>query len=409
MQTPKRKIINDPVHGFISVQGELMFKIMDSLWFQRLRRIKQLGLTHLVYPGALHTRFHHALGAMHLMQQALETLRGKGQPISEEEEQGALLAILLHDIGHGPFSHALEYSIVKGVSHEELSLLMMKQMNEMHHGALNTAIEIFRGSYPKAFLHELVSGQLDTDRLDYLKRDSFFTGVSEGVIGTERIIKMLNVVDDHLVIEQKGIYSVEKFLLARRLMYWQVYLHKTVLSAESLLIQILHRAMDLSKQGVPLFATPAFSRFLAGDIDASAINDINLLETFARLDDFDVITSIKVWTSHPDRILSRLAQMLMTRSLFRCRIQATPFPTEEIDTLRTRVMQHIGCTYDETTFFVYQDVTSNSAYTPDFGPIRILMKDGSVLSLSEVSDQYDFSSHAQMVTKHYVCYPKEID
>jgi uncharacterized protein len=405
--TTKRKIINDPVHGFITVSGGIVFDILDSAWFQRLRRIKQLGLTHLVYPGALHTRFHHALGAMHLMQEAIETLRSKGHTITPDEEEGALFAILLHDMGHGPFSHALEYTLVQGVSHEAISLFFMERLNEKHHGALDIAIEIFRGTYPKAFLHQLVSGQLDVDRLDYLKRDSFFTGVSEGVIGTERIIKMLDVVDDQLVIEQKGIYSVEKFLLARRLMYWQVYLHKTVLAAESMLIQILRRARELAGSGGELFATPPLSKFLKGEMDGKALADPEVLECFARLDDFDLITSVKTWAEHSDLVLSTLAKMLISRSLFRCELQHNPFSDQFIGDKKRAVMQKLACTNAEASFFVYRDITSNSAYTPDFGPIMILMKDGSVRSLSEVSDQLDISYHSQMVSKHYCCYPKE--
>ncbi|MFO7723136.1 MAG: HD domain-containing protein [Bacteroidales bacterium] len=407
--TTKRKIINDPVHGFITVSGGIVFEIIDSAWFQRLRRIKQLGLTHLVYPGALHTRFHHALGAMHLMREAIETLRSKGHTITTEEEEGALFAILLHDMGHGPFSHALEYTLVEGVSHEAISLLFMERLNAKYHGALDIAIEIFRGTYPKSFLHQLVSGQLDVDRLDYLKRDSFFTGVSEGVIGTERIIKMLNVVDDQLVIEQKGIYSVEKFLLARRLMYWQVYLHKTVLAAESMLIQILRRARDLARNGGQLFATPPLARFLRGDMDGKTLADPGVLECFALLDDFDLITSVKTWAEHPDPVLSKLAGMLISRSLFRCELQHDPFPRQFTDTKVRIAMQQLDCTAEEALFFVYTDITTNSAYTPDSGPIMILMKDGSVKSLSEVSDQLDISYHSQMVSKHYCCYPKGKD
>jgi len=403
----KRKIINDPVHGFIAVKGDFLFEIIDSQWFQRLRRIKQLGLTHLVYPGALHTRFHHAIGAMHLMQQAIDTLRDKGHHVSSEEEEGALLAILLHDIGHGPFSHALEYAIIRGIGHEAISLLMMQRLNSLHQGRLDTAIGIFTGHYHKTFLHQLVTGQLDVDRLDYLKRDSFFTGVSEGVIGTERIIKMLNVEEGRLVIEEKGIYSVEKFLLARRLMYWQVYLHKTVLAADSLLKQVLRRAYDLVHQGVPVFSTPAFRVFLEGRFNEG--NDPEELTTrFALIDDFDVIASVKAWIDHSDRVLRQLTTMLMQRSLFRCELRTSPFTEEEQRQLTESVQKRFGYTEEEAGYFVFADVTSNHAYLPDFGPILIQMKDGSVRNLHEVSDQMDFSFYSRMVVKHYICYPKDL-
>ncbi len=409
MRRKNRKIINDPVHGFIAVNGDILFDIIDSFWFQRLRRIKQLGLTHLVYPGAIHTRFHHALGAMYLMQQAIDTLRLKGHTITPEEEEGALLAILMHDIGHGPFSHALEYSIVKGVGHEKLSLLLMQKLNYIHGGALDLAIDIFTGRASRQFLHHLVSGQLDVDRLDYLMRDSFFTGVSEGVIGTDRIIKMLNIVDGQLVIEQKGVYSIEKFLLARRLMYWQVYLHKTVLAAECLLKQILSRAFYLSQNGEELFATPQFSRFLKGEFTHREMDPDTAAEGFACIDDFDVIASVKTWINHPDKVLSRLSEMLMTRSLFRCKLQVQPFLPEETEEISAKVQRIYGYTKEEAAFFVFTDITTNSAYTFDFGPILILMKDGRVLDLPDVSDQLDFSFHSKMVVKHYQCSPRGID
>lgn len=408
MQRVKRKIINDPVHGFITVKGNLTFEIMDSLWFQRLRRIKQLGLTHLVYPGALHTRFHHALGAMHLMQHAVDILRSKGNEILPEEEQGAMLAILLHDIGHGPFSHALEYSLINNVNHEGISLLFMEKLNERYKGELRTAIDIFKGNHTKTFLHQLVSGQLDVDRLDYLKRDTFFTGVSEGVIGTDRIIKMLNVVDGNLVIEEKGIYSIEKFLLARRLMYWQVYLHKTVLAAESLLIKILNRAAFLSANDVNLFATPPLKLFLKNNISPEKLSNDNVLENFALLDDFDIIASVKTWANSKDIVLSMLSKMLINRNLFRCELQKQPFLMSDINMKRDIIKRRLNLSYDDTEYFVFTEVTSNSAYTPDFGPILILMKNGNVKNLSDVSDQLDISFHSQMVSKQYFCYPKDI-
>lgn len=405
MQTVRRKIINDPVHGFISVSGGLTLKIIDSLLFQRLRRIKQLGLTHLVYPGAVHTRFHHSIGAMHLMQEAIDTLRRKGHVITPDEEESALLAILLHDMGHGPFSHALEGVLVPGVDHERLSLLYMEKLNVVFDGALEMAIDIFKGSYAKGYLHQLVSGQLDVDRLDYLKRDSFYTGVSEGVIGTERIINMLNVVDERLVIEQKGIYSVEKFLLARRLMFWQVYLHKTVLAAESMLIRVIGRALKLSAEGLALFSTPSLQRFLRGEVRGESDGDY-LTESFSRIDDMDIIASLKEWSEHQDVVLSHLARMLMSRDLFRCDLQKMPFPEEELELKKQRIMSLMHLSEEEAGYFVYTEVTSNSAYTPDFGPIMILMKDGRIQPMTEVSDQLDISFHSSMVSKHYCCYPK---
>jgi uncharacterized protein len=407
--TEKRKIINDPVHGFISLQGHLIWEIIDSLWFQRLRRIKQLGLTHLVYPGALHTRFHHSIGAVFLMQEAIESLRGKGVSISKEEEEGSILAILLHDMGHGPFSHALEYAIVKGISHEALSIRFMQELNGIHHGALDIALEIFEGRHPKAFLHQLVSGQLDADRLDYLKRDSFFTGVSEGIIGTERIIKMLDVVDNQLVVEEKGIYSIEKYLLARRLMYWQVYHHKTVLAADSLLIQILRRAMDLANEGEDLFATPSLRFFLSNQDSGRWISDPDVLDRFAGLDDFDLIASIKVWSGHHDRVLSRLSSMLISRQLFRCILQNDNFPEAFADEKKKQIREHYHLSDDEAAYFIYSDTTTNSAYSPDYGPIMILMKGGEVRDISSVSDQLNQACHSRMVVKHFCCFPKESD
>jgi len=311
MTKNKRKIINDPIYGFVSIPSDLIYDLINHKYFQRLRRIKQLGLTNLVYPGALHTRFHHAIGAMHLMNEALLTLKQKGVVITEEEEQATLCAILLHDIGHGPFSHALEHSIVRGVSHEDISSLLMETLNKEFKGKLTLAIKIFKDAYKKRFLHQLVSSQLDMDRLDYLKRDSFFTGVSEGVISSDRIIKMLDVVNNNLVVEVKGIYSIEKFLIARRLMYWQVYLHKTVLSAETLLVNILKRAKELSAQGKDLFATPTFKKFLQNDYSKKDfVNDPEVLNAFARLDDTDISASIKGWTESDDRILNLLCNKL---------------------------------------------------------------------------------------------------
>jgi HD superfamily phosphohydrolase len=302
----KKKIINDPVYGFISIPTELIYDLIEHPYFQRLRHIKQLGMTHLVYPGALHTRFHHALGAMHLMKMAIETLRSKDHVITNEEEEALTIAILLHDVGHGPFSHALEHTIVDGISHEDISILLMNKLNIEFKGQLTTAISIFNDTYPKKFLHELVSSQLDMDRLDYLNRDSFFTGVSEGVISSDRIIKMLNVKDDHITIEEKGIYSVEKFLIARRLMYWQVYLHKTVIAAEQMLVKILERSRALTLSGQDLFATPALKHFLTNKLSTEAFTEDDHLEIFTRLDDTDIMSAVKVWALHSDPVLSKL-------------------------------------------------------------------------------------------------------
>src|SRR5690554_3755238 len=326
MSLNKKKIINDPVYGFISIPSDLVYDLIEHRYFQRLRYIKQVSLTHLVYPGALHTRFHHALGAMHLMLLAIETLKGKGVEITKEEEEAAIIAILLHDIGHGPFSHSLEHTLVEGISHEHISHLIMNELNEEFAGQLTLAIAIFQDQHPKHFLHQLVSSQLDTDRMDYLNRDSFFTGVSEGVISFDRIIKMLNVANNQLVVEQKGIYSIEKFLIARRLMYWQVYLHKTVVSAEQMLIKALTRAKELSNSGVEMFATPALQHFLKQRITHQNFEQSNEhLDWFTKLDDSDIMSALKVWTNHEDFVLSTLCKKLLGRELFRTEMRTTPF------------------------------------------------------------------------------------
>ncbi|MFW5705520.1 MAG: HD domain-containing protein, partial [Bacteroidota bacterium] len=331
----KKKILNDPVYGFISISSELIFDLIEHRYFQRLRRIKQLGLTHLVYPGALHTRFHHAIGAMHLMQQAIEVLRSKGHEITKDEALGTLTAILLHDIGHGPYSHTLEKSIVCSITHEELSLMFMQRLMKEFDGMPETGISIFNNSYHKKFLHQLVSSQLDMDRLDYLKRDSFFTGVSEGVINTDRIIKMLDMHDDNLVVEAKGIYSIEKFIIARRLMYWQVYLHKTVLSAEQMLVRIIRRARYLARNGTPLFATSPLRPFLEQELYMEDFKENpDILDTFARLDDFDIFTSIKEWVHHPDKVLSNLCYSLVNRQLFRTEIMNKPIPPGAVENVK---------------------------------------------------------------------------
>lgn len=409
MTKNKRKIINDPIYGFVTIPDDLIYDLINHKYFQRLRRIKQLGLTNLVYPGALHTRFHHAIGAMHLMQEALLTLKQKGVAITDEEEQATLIAILLHDIGHGPFSHALEHSIVKGVSHETISSLLMERLNKEFKGKLSLAIKIFNDAYKKKYLHQLVSSQLDMDRLDYLKRDSFFTGVSEGVISSDRIIKMLDVVNNHLVVEVKGIYSIEKFLIARRLMYWQVYLHKTVLSAETLLVNILKRAKEVSAKGVDLFATPVFKKFLTNDFTKDDFEkDSKLLNDFANLDDTDISASIKAWTIADDRILSILCNMLIERKLFRIELQSDAFATAYKNKIIEKTMAKYKLTRKEAGYFVLFDSVNNSAYLASKFSINILMNDGSLKDVAEASDQLNLQKLSQTVTKHYLCYPKDI-
>ena len=408
--TNKRKIINDPVYGFINIPGDLLFDLIEHPYFQRLRRIKQLGLTHLVYPGALHTRFHHSIGAMHLMQQAINVLKAKENNITPQEEEAACIAILLHDIGHGPFSHALENSIIRNIDHEAISEILMQQLNEYFNGKLSLAIEIFNKSYHKNFLSQLVSSQLDMDRLDYLKRDSFFTGVSEGVIGTERLIKMLDVADDGLVVEAKGIYSLEKFIVSRRIMYWQVYLHKTVLAAENMLIKILERAQFIARNNMQIFATPALLYFLKSDISKTDIHtNPDVLKNYTLLDDFDIFTAIKVWCNHEDKILSVLSRNMVNRNLFRCRIQLEPFEYFYIEEIREKIVSKYGIEPDELAYFFYTDTTSNYAYNLDSEKINIQLKKGKILDIVQASDQLDISILSNVVTKHYICYPKDVD
>ncbi|HET6225125.1 MAG TPA: HD domain-containing protein [Bacteroidia bacterium] len=408
MNTPnKLKIVNDPIYGFVSLPFEIIFDLIEHPYFQRLRRIKQLGLTNLVYPGALHTRFHHAIGAMHLMYQAIEVIRAKGHEITQEEAQGATIAILLHDIGHGPYSHALEHSIVNNISHEDVSLLFMQELNKSFDGKLTTAIAIFQNKYKKKFLHQLVSSQLDVDRLDYLKRDSFFTGVSEGVISSERIIKMLNVVNDQLAVEAKGIYSIEKFIIARRLMYWQVYLHKAVLSAENLLVNILKRAKELAEKKTVLFCTPALKKFLYNKFEqADFVKNPELLDAFAQLDDYDIMTSIKVWMDHEDRVLSMLCKQLVNRKLSHVEMQKNPFKEERIQEIKEQFKKRLKLTEKEAGYFVFTGNVTNEAYRADKIRINILFKDGTVSDIAEASDQLSIDVLARTVKKYYLCYPK---
>jgi len=406
----KRKILNDPVYGFITVPDELIFDLIEHPDFQRLRRIKQVGMSHLVYPGALHTRFHHALGAMHLMQSAILNLRDKGTEISEEEALGAKVAILLHDIGHGPFSHSLEFAIVKNVNHEVISGLLMERLNAEFSGKLTTGIEIFQNKYPKKFLHQLVSGQLDMDRLDYLSRDSFYTGVSEGVVSNQRIIKMLNVRDDRLVVEQKGIYSIEKFIMARRLMYWQVYLHKTVVAAERLLINILKRAKHCAHSGTELFASPALKYFLYNNFGREDFHtNPEVLNTFVQLDDFDIMGAVKVWQDSRDPVLSVLCTNLVNRKLPRVLLTRTPFSDQVLDRLRAATIKITGVAKADVDYFFQTDQITNHAYAPGTDGIYFLGKDGRLIDLSEATDNPGSLSRNETVKKHVLYLPKEVD
>lgn len=402
----KLKILNDPIYGFITIPNSIIFDLIEHKYFQRLRRISQMGLSYLVYPGAHHTRFHHAIGCMHLMQKAVQVLRFKGVKVSEEEENALYIAILLHDIGHGPFSHAMEHSIVNGVSHEEISVLFMQKLNEEFNGDLTLAIQIFNGDYHRKFMLQLISSQIDMDRADYLKRDSFYTGVSEGNINSERIITMLNVKDDELVIEHKGIYSVEKFLVARRLMYWQVYLHKTSLAAEQLIIRVLKRAKELSRQGVKLEASKPLQFFLKNEITLNEFDD-NCLETFAKLDDYDIISAMKAWQHHDDFVLSNLCEMIVDRQLLKVKIKKKPIKEDFLYAQINFLKEKYNITEDEAKYFVFQGEISNQAYTRSKQNIKILYKSGKVEDVVKASDQLNLKALSKKVTKHYICYPKQ--
>lgn len=406
MKSEKLKIINDPIYGFIQIPYESAFQLIEHPFFQRLRRIRQLGLTHLVYPGAHHTRFHHALGSMHLMTEAIEVLRGKGHPILETEAEAVTIAILLHDIGHGPFSHALENSLVSSTPHEEMSMLFMERLNIDLNESLTLAIKIFHNQYPKKFLHQLVSGQLDMDRLDYLNRDSFFTGVSEGVISSDRIIKMLELHNDELAIEAKGIYSIEKFIIARRLMYWQVYLHKTVVSAENLLINILRRAKELLRNKIDIFTTPALKILLSHEYTHNDfLNNKELLDVFAALDDSDISASIKVWGSHSDKILSDLCKRLINRKLFKIILQDKPFKKEFIEEMHDKVRLFTGVSEADSGYYFYQGVLVNNAYNSDSDKINILYRNGTVCDIAEAADTLNIKNLSKPVEKYYLCFP----
>ena len=408
--TNKRKILNDPVHGFINIPSNFIFDLIEHSYFQRLRRITQLGLTYLVYPGAYHTRFHHALGAMHLMHKATEVLVSKGIDISKEEKEAVMAAILLHDIGHGPFSHALEHSIVKDVTHEHLSKLFMQRLNEEFDGQLSLAIQIFENKYHRHFLHELIASQLDMDRLDYLRRDSFFTGVSEGMVNTDRLIAMMNVVDDHLVIDAKGIYSVEKFIVSRRLMYWQVYLHKAVLSAEFILMEILKRAKKLAQTGTELFATDNFAKFLYEEVGPAHFReDPQWLDRFSRLDDFDIFASVKSWMSADDPVLSYLCHALIERRLFKIIIGNEEIPQDMVahyEREAERVTQFRG---EDLDHIVIHGEIANSAYDAERDNIRMLYKDGSLKDIAQAADQLNIHALSHPVRKYFICFPKECE
>ncbi|MCB0661602.1 MAG: HD domain-containing protein [Saprospiraceae bacterium] len=400
----KVKILNDPVYGFISIPYGIIFDLVEHPYFQRLRRIKQVSLTHYVYPGALHTRFHHALGAYHLTCQAIDVLRSKGTEISDAEAEAVGISILLHDIGHGPFSHTLEHTLIN-VTHEQLSVMIMEQLNQEFEGALSLAIEIFNNRYHKPFLHQLVSGQLDMDRMDYLNRDSFFTGVSEGVIGYDRIIKMLDVHDGELVIEEKGIYSIEKFLIARRLMYWQVYLHKTVLSAEEMLVRVLKRAKELTSNGKKLEVSKSLQFFLEQEITREDLKNRRdeILQQFSRLDDYDIVSALKAFDYQDDEILSYLSKSLINRKLFRLELKNTPFEEEYIEKIKKLVTESDKVPSGNLEYLVFTGSQTNRAYSTAKQEIKISFKNGEVKPMSESSD---YTIQANMVRKYFLCYPK---
>ena len=393
------------MHGFLTIPSALVYDVVQHPYFQRLRRIRQLGMSEWVYPGATHTRFHHALGAMNLMIKAVETLKRKGVKITETEEEGVVLGILMHDIGHGPYSHTLEYTLAQGVNHERISLMLMERMNQEFGGALDTAIAIFKGEYAaKPFLHQLISGQLDMDRLDYLMRDSFYTGVSEGIVGVERLIHMLNVKNGDLVVEEKGIYSVEKFLVARRLMYWQVYLHKTVLAADALLVSILQRAREMAKEGHALGSYHPLMHFLFKDVNPEDFDDEDL-DLFVQLDDIDIMSAIKEWQFHEDRILQEMSRRLLRRNLPKIKVQLEPISDGLRQLMRTQAASVFGVSDERVLdYFVHVGVLKNDAYISEGGGIRIMKKDGTLVDVAEASDNYNLASLKDTVTKYYITY-----
>jgi hypothetical protein len=393
-----RKIINDPVYGFITLDNDLLLNVVAHPFYQRMRRIQQMAFAHLVYPGAMHSRLHHSLGAYHLMCNAVAELKAKGIEISPEEELGVKAAILLHDIGHGPYSHALEHVLIRGIHHEQLSLAIMRRLNEEFNGQLDTAIRIFTNEHPKPYLHSLVSGQLDMDRMDYLTRDSFFTGVSEGVIGYDRILKMLTVHEGKLMVEEKAIYSIEKFLVSRRLMYWQVYLHKAVLSAEKMLVRIIERARELTRAGEALSSfSPVLDHFLR--LEGADVN----LDQFCLLDDFDVMSAVKRWMFHPDRVLATLSQGLINRQLLKVKFQATPYNENYVEELRSGVSRALSIEAAEARYFVFTGEAANTTYNPADEKINILFKDGSVRDISQVDNALIQQTLSSPVKKFYLC------
>nr|WP_314784168.1 HD domain-containing protein [uncultured Capnocytophaga sp.] len=400
----KLKIINDPIYGFIHIPSTLVFDIIEHPYFQRLRRINQMALSYLVFPGAKHTRFEHVLGCVFLMQKTVEMLRFKGVQISDKEAEGLYIAILLHDIGHGPFSHAMEHSIVEGISHEEISLRFMQELNKVFNSKLDTAIAIFQGTYPRKFMHQLISGQLDMDRADYLKRDSFYTGVAEGNINSERLISMLNVRNDELVVEEKGLYSVEKFLIARRLMYWQVYLHKTSVVAEQILIRLLKRAKELVQQGQELTMSTALAFFVKNKISKDNFSQ-EVLEMFARLDDTDIISAMKEWQFYPDIVLSKLSKMLLNRDLLKIKVRLNDFEEQKIKRLQKLSLAK-GIEEKDMKYFVFTGVMTNRAYNPGKEIIKILTKNGRVVDLTKTSEAINLEPLSQVTERYYICYPK---
>ena len=408
----KRKIINDPVFGFINFQSEIVFDLIEHPYFQRLRRIRQLGMSSLVFPGANHTRFEHTLGAMHLMCLAIDVLRQKGVEISEQESEGAICAILLHDIGHGPFSHALEFTLVSGLNHETFSLIMMEELNKEFDNRLDMAIKIFKGEYHRKFLHQLVSSQLDMDRLDYLRRDSFFSGVVEGNIGSDRIIKMLNVKNDILVIEKKGIYSIEEYLIARRMMYWQVYLHKTVLTAEYQLISALKKAKELAMKGEDVWGPPQLQWFMKQNFSADDLKNekmrSELISNYVLLDDADILSSLKVWCNHPDAVLSFLSKSIINRKLYKIKIADSNFSNEKVQQYKNKAIARFSICAEDANYYVVTGTIINSAYESESENIQILLKNGKTQELSEASD-LNLAVLAKTVRKHFLCYPKELD
>ncbi len=404
-QINKLKILNDPIYGFITIPNTLVYDLIQHPYFQRLRRISQMGMSYLVYPGAHHTRFHHALGCMHLMQKAVQTLRFKGVEISSDEETALYIAILLHDIGHGPFSHAMEHSIVEDVHHEEISQLFMNQLNNAFDGKLSLAIKIFKGDYHRKFMLQLISSQLDMDRMDYLKRDSFYSGVAEGNINSERLIQMMNVENDVLVIEEKGIYSVEKFLVARRLMYWQAYLHKTSVVAELILTKILKRAKELTQKGIMLPCSEPLQYFMQNRVTLEDFN-ADILKQFALLDDFDIVSAIKSWQFHDDYVLSNLSNMIINRDLLKIQMAEDKVDKVQLNELKTRYMNRFQLSEKEAEYFVFKGKLKNQAYNKTSEPIHILKKDRTIEDVVEASDQLHLKALSKPVTKYFICFPK---